>query len=542
MKIVIVDDEIYIIEMLKSLIEWDSLGVTLAGVATDGISAEELIDSVCPDIVITDIRIPGFDGLELIRRCRQKNMQMQFIIISGFRQFEYARNAIRYGVKEYLLKPIKKSELNTAIKGLAAQISENSKRAKFLERQNSLLTFSQSRLQSEFMETLVENPGLLDRPLGDINRDFMLAFKEGMFRVAVCKIDVDSGTDSGAGDYFVDSLKEKIVSDISEAAAPFCHTVLYTGKTMRIYFLLNYAPENRDALNNAVSGAFSSLHKYAAKFEAIDVSFGFGDEVSGPCGLAESANGAENAVRQRIVCGCNHILHPVYASFPDPSEVFTITEQRLMKKNIECFDLKALEQQCQTFFTQAELLDIKNALFFWELCRGILACFQNALISMRLAEEDERAKAAGGLENLLDNCSGLRRFRKCFIEFITGQLQKYYDIEDSSENVAVIIAKKYIANHYADKILLKDIAEQVYLNPVYFSICFKRDTGLNFVDYLNEYRIEKAKEKLKTVHYSISEIAESVGLPNVRYFSKTFKRYVGLSPAEYRKRYGSLGI
>lgn len=539
MRIVIVDDEIYIIEMLKSLIDWDGLDLTLAGTATDGISATQLIQTQQPDIVITDIRIPGYDGLELIRRCYEMNLPTQFIIISGFKQFDYAQNAIRFGVKDYLLKPIKQAELNATLSKLTNAISK-SRQPDALKDQQRLLSYSQARLQSSFLTTFLSAPDSIGDTIAQINQNFMLSFAEGLFRVAICKVDAPSLQEGTAKDsYFFDSLCEKISSDFHTMVQPHCHVVLSSQSDSRITFFINYPLEHQAALEQAISSAFDELCRYVIKFKGAEVSVGMGDEVSRPAEFRQSLESAQNAVMQRILHKSGQVLYPSHHPVPDIQEVFTPSEQRTIKRNIECFDLDALEQQCVNLFTTAERLGIQNAQFYWNLCRAISFYFQSMLVSMHIMDDSERLEMDAALEESLDSCSTLRQFRSSFISHIRTQVSKYFSTENPSENIAVMIAKKYIAAHYGEKILLKDIAEQVYLNPIYFSICFKRTTGVNFVDYLNEYRIERAKEQLKSVKYSISQIAQNVGFSNIRYFTKIFKRYVGLTPATYRKNYGN---
>jgi two-component system response regulator YesN len=112
MKVLIADDEEKICQLIKNLVNWEELDMDVIACVNDGIAALDIIEHDKPDLVITDIRMPGYDGLELIKRTKTISPETEFIIISGYRHFEYAQNAIRYGVKNYLLKPVKKIELN----------------------------------------------------------------------------------------------------------------------------------------------------------------------------------------------------------------------------------------------------------------------------------------------------------------------------------------------------------------------------------------------------------------------------------------------
>ncbi len=126
MKVVVADDERRVCALIVALIDWDGLGLQNVGTAYDGLEAFEVIKREKPDLVITDIRMPGLDGLELISKAKALYPDLQFIIISGHKQFDYAQSAIKYGVGEYLLKPIKKQELNQTLQRMKNRYSEQS--------------------------------------------------------------------------------------------------------------------------------------------------------------------------------------------------------------------------------------------------------------------------------------------------------------------------------------------------------------------------------------------------------------------------------
>lgn len=540
MNLLIVDDEIHIIDMLKSLIDWDTLKLKLVGTAADGPTAGQMVTELKPDIVITDIRIPGYDGLELIKRCREQSLSTQFIIISGFRQFEYAQNAIRYGVKDYLLKPIKKAELNSVLSQLITVIKEQRQTDRVLKTQENMLSQSQTRLKDSFLSMLSHDPAHLKEGIEKINSEYMLDFKNTCFRVIVCKIDTDGVLEPGDdNDYFLKSLKDRVASGFNKVFGELCHSYISKDNGRRLVLFLNYDKENSKKISQELYNVSTDIFSYVNKFEDVSLTMANGCEVYDIADAADSLLSAEKTLKQRILSGANRILSPLEDNIDAPKSVFSSFEQRAMKKNIESFDMDALHQQIADLFTACELLETRDAAMYWTLCKDVADFFWNTLLSMRIIEDVNWGEKESELYAILDSCSTLRRFSKSFSDYLIAQFKNYYDTEHPPENIAIIIARKYIANHYMEKITLKDIAAQVYLNPVYFSICFKKDTGLNFVDYMNEYRIEKSKERLKTLQGSVASVAESVGFPNARYFSKIFKRYVGLTPAEYRKKYGA---
>lgn len=144
-KVLIADDELRICELIFRLVDWEAMGMSVIAVAHDGRETIKIIKNEMPDIVITDIRMPGYNGVDVIRIGKEYNPEIQFIIISGYSQFDYAQNAIHYGVSDYLLKPVKEEELTKALMRIKNRIDKNNqmfnqvRKAWSLEQQNRQL-------------------------------------------------------------------------------------------------------------------------------------------------------------------------------------------------------------------------------------------------------------------------------------------------------------------------------------------------------------------------------------------------------------------
>lgn len=543
MKLLLVDDEIYILDMLKALIDWEATDLQLVGTATEGSAAFDSITTLRPDIVITDIRLPGFDGIELIKRVRLQNNDAHFIIISGFRQFEYAQNAIKYGVTDYLLKPIKRTELNEALQKLIRLISEERQKTILLKEQDKIILSSKNHLQASLLQHIIEKKELPSN-LDVLNSKYLTGFKTGSFRLICCKIDRFSNTEPISEDSFFETIRTKIKENLTVVVVDYCHTVICLPIKSYVVFLLNYDHDQYAAIHSSIAMTGKNLFAYIKKFEGISLTIAIGKEVLNSADLSSSWDDVTAILQQRILTGCNTLLSTSCKEdkYPDIKNALSPYESRLLKKSIESFDLNALQTQIMDIFTNAGLSEIKSAKYYFKICYELADLFWNTLISIHIAEDLNRKQKDQELYELLDNCVSLRQLETTFTKYLLNEFKHYYDPAHPPENIAVLIAKKYIARHYNEHISLKDIANQIFLNPVYFSICFKRDTGLNFVDYINEYRIEKSKELLKNLQESIASIAETVGFQNARYFSKVFKKYVGISPAEYRRKHVSISL
>ena len=182
LKVVIADDEVRICQLIQALVNWEEMGMEIAGTANNGIDACEVIEKVCPDILITDIRMPGCSGLELIEKIKKTKPELEIIIISGYAHFEYAQQAIRYGVGYYLLKPINKVELMGILEKLKNKIGE-----RIDSEQNRQELLRQAQLQKSIFEPVsfsmsVGMPVTGTRKLGESVQEALKLIPERMVK------------------------------------------------------------------------------------------------------------------------------------------------------------------------------------------------------------------------------------------------------------------------------------------------------------------------------------------------------------------------
>ena len=191
LRVLIADDESKVCQLIEKLVDWDALGMEVVAVAENGIEALGKIKEFHPDIVITDIRMPGYDGLDLIRLGKEEAPKAEFVIISGYRHFEYAQMAIRYGVNAYLLKPIRKDELTETLKRLSAHFKEQTEQLSLEEKRQRAIRSDEKNLRQAFLQDLVgrRNKEVLTQPLDRINREFHYHFEPGEFSIAILKLD-----------------------------------------------------------------------------------------------------------------------------------------------------------------------------------------------------------------------------------------------------------------------------------------------------------------------------------------------------------------
>lgn len=531
MKVVIVDDEIFIIDMIQALVNWEKLGLTCVGVAHNGIDACNLISEQKPDIVITDIRLPGVDGLGIIKACSERDYSCKFIIISGYKQFEYAQTAMNYGVKEYLLKPIRESELNTALEKLIAEIQKKQQIQSNITESEKQLNRGKATLREGFMTQALAGE-IREKSLEMLNQKYMLNFTDGVYDSLIFKIDIGHCEEKLEEDTFLRTMKEKFYEKLIAHSKNLCHELVWQERGTSIYILVNYSAEKENTLLIQQKEDVDQLTKYAAMFKGTKVTLARGTATDNLNDALESFKQTEKILWERILPGMPSVLGAQVIPEEKQEYVPSQSTQRAVKNSIINRDVYTLETVLESAFTELKIQALSGS-SCRKLCLALAKMVDSILLNEKIICNIEWSERERTIENLLDSCGTYRNMKSCLIRNLTDRVESLFKEEDSG-TYAVRVVKQYVANNYMKKIKLQDVAEQVYLNPVYLSVCFKREVGTNFVDYVNEYRIERAKELLRTTQDTIYSIAEQVGLPDTHYFSKIFKRYVGVSPNEYR--------
>ncbi len=190
--VLILDDEPHVSQLIVSLIDWESLSMRVCGTAQDGKTGLDMISRLKPDLVITDIRMPGYDGLELIQRASASRPDLDFIIISGFKHFEYARTAIKYGVEDYLLKPIKKQELTDTLLKLTHKHREHRLHTDRNHTLSDHLHKYYAKLRADLYDDYIISPATTGKSLEEAASLYHYSFSPGLFQICIIKVDAPS--------------------------------------------------------------------------------------------------------------------------------------------------------------------------------------------------------------------------------------------------------------------------------------------------------------------------------------------------------------
>ena len=525
LKVILADDEQLICSMLTRIVRFDALGLELAGTAGDGEALLAMIEKEQPDIVVTDICMPKMDGLEIIRRVRTAGGKCRFVIISGYRQFEYAYNALKYDVEDYILKPVDEKELNAALQKIADKIrdadsphpSDNAIRAYFIS--NGLL------------HSLAQRP----QPLESVNETYDTHFCAGIFRMLILKIDYAEGL--AQLDEDTSSVREKIKSMALSQLGGLCADIVFEDKSDGAMALLNYLPDAENRIQAALTELFAAAKNIVDLFRGLEFTLCVGGPVNEIGRAEETKNQARTASWARMALGTSRIIRyekdcagaPVF-----PQARYTEYEQRLHRA-FEIMDVEGFRRCMKEFFAlPLQVLRSYESLMFIRRVRDMFLEMNEKQISA-YTDYDELVRR---LNRMLHMCRSFSAYEDVIIAQVSEIMRQILAALNSQNTRPVRQACAYLEAHYHQQIGLDEIAHEVNLSPVYFSNLFKKETGKTFTEYATELRMQKAREMLKAGAMNVNEIADALGFADARYFSKLFKKTVGVKPTEYRKLYG----
>ena len=535
LRIMIAEDEIAIASLIRSLIDFEELELEFAGFAYDGQSAFEMIREEKPDIVLSDISMPGMTGMELIQKVKDEGLRTHVIIISGLTSFEYAVSAIKMGVDDYLLKPINKEELNTVLEKTVEKISRSRKLNHQFSQLRRNAQQSSRKLRQSFMINILYNEELIrDLTIESCNSEYGFSIREGdTLLMGAAAIDGIQILNLAAQN----NLVSQMVRIFQTGLHTLCPDLEIYNKGSQFTFFLSYPKEQENRVLAAISSVLNDLTAFLQSRQNLRLSIACGLPADTPARLPESLDSARKALNARILAGGTQLLwaKELFANAAEPSYILTPRELDNLRSNIEIQDASRFDEALDSIFQKTA-----------ESCKTCPHLFPEAVCSVVsdiLSDFYQHNLIGTNVTDLyLEFCDNMEEyvFSAELLAYAAGFIRKQIRFEENTENQEgrlIETARTYIQEHYGENLKLEDVADQVYLSSSYFGVLFKKMVGESFSSYLTTVRMEKAKELLKDLRYSVADVSYAVGYQDKRYFSKLFREQVGVTPKEFRKIY-----
>lgn len=518
------DDEGIVIDSLRFIINKEFPGECEIEFARTGRNVIELAESFRPDIAVMDIQMPGINGIDAMREIRKTNNNVIFIVMSAYDKFDYAQEAMKLGAIEYITKPMNRDKMvETLTKAMSMVTLARDKRS------NELLV----REKLETVVPIIENGFIsnilfhehFDEDIENYKTMLDYSHQNGFMMVLVCGDSIDGNHMTNAVGTGV--KLQKNYKDIRELLKEYFHC--YVGSVMgnKIAVLVEYDKDTLD-YNERISYIEEARELVDKLVSRTDIQFriGFG-RVKELRKLEESYKEAIDA----LVMTKNTIAHaddlPIGCAYSDdyPVELEKKFFDEVSKGRTDA----AVEAGLDYFkwvITQ-DIMDAKLKVLEFSL-RAEKYAYESGGMTYRLQDRRDYLPTIMSLSSSEDIWNWFR-------DRIIFSCSAINTKRDESSNDVIAASKKYIESNYTKNINLDDVSREVNISSYYLSRIFKESTGVNFIDYLTNLRVEKAKELLTSTGLSMKEIATKAGYSDPNYFSKLFKKVVGVTPTEYRE-------
>ncbi len=524
-KVIVVDDETWICKLIRKIVNWEELGFNIVTDAGDGLSALNLIEEHRPDLVITDIRMPSLDGIGLIKTTRELNIDTEFIIISGYSDFEYARNAVKYDAFGYIVKPLDKNELQEILLSVKEKIDKK-------HQIKTKIEFSESQRLENEIRKIINHVGN-GVSIEGLNRQFGTNFSDHEFCAAVFKLDFLSRETPGSHQ---DSDHQRFLAGFKETMSEYIdEAVCYTDPAgLKSVFIFNYA--KREGLRRGLSQAMAAFRKGKGHNAPIDLTIGIGESVTDIGDIGRSYRTAMHAIYARMVLGTGRIID-ASTDLPGSKDVKTIFDLRDEKKlslHFDVFDTKSASEEITNILRRADRELSSNAVAYHTAAISIIGVLFKVMEQKQIRLESTTKELA---EQYIENSLSKARIEAYLNQIVKEFVAVHSESRQEGNDKIIGEIKTYIMDNYMSDIGLNDVAKLVCLNPTYVSEVFKKKTGENFTEFLSDFRINIAKELLQDIRYKIIDVSSMVGYKDSKYFSRLFKKKVGVNPTDYRNLY-----
>ncbi|WP_435163314.1 response regulator transcription factor [Paenibacillus glycanilyticus] len=514
-KVLLIDDERIILEGIASLMDWDKYGTQLAGTARNGLEALQFIEAQQPDIIISDIRMPGMDGLSLVKRVKEAYPHTACIMLSGFGDFEYARQAMQYGVKHYLLKPCNENTIAEAIVSVVEQLDQERRTDAFLQRMQEELKKVLPSAKEQFLKEYVTNKRYGRREWDEYGRLFGIQLENLEARLLLCQLE---------GSFEFDHLfaLKNIAEDIIGKPTILLSTTI--GSQLLILIRDQYPESELLTILAEVKRTFTGYFK-------LDTTIAISDAGE----LAEA--------RKMYMDTRSCLNHRFYLGGGSLITVRDIQQQDEQEEQVFLYDDTQLCMAAKSGNWEEVNKELEEAFRILAGLRLDNSTAKSYVIPLYVAlirqAEPKRMNEYLQLLAKLESLNTLQALQS-FVENAAKQIcQENYEIQSCRHSGIIQKMMSIVSEHMSNPALSLQWAasEILYMNADYLGKLFKKETGDKFSNYVMKTRMDKALELIEaSSDVKVFELAEQLGFgDNPHYFSQVFKKYTGKSPSDFKK-------
>lgn len=525
--VLLVDDEEEVFQVIMKKLDWESMGFCIAGYARNGVEALEMAEELQVDVVMTDIKMPYMDGLTLCKKLKEFYQKIKVIIFSGFDEFEYAKEAIKIEAEEYILKPINATELREVFERIKTNLDKELDEKRNMDKLRDYYMESLPVLQENFFTSLIDGR-MSEELIERYAQNYQIEIVGPYYNVTVLHISRNSPVKDEAMEPFLLTVSVKKLAE--EQLTDNWNSKVMT--YLRDIVIITQFSHEEEITH--FTDKMDQICKMAKRVCNAYVTAGVGQLCNSPIQLPVSYQGAKTAISYRVLYGNNRAINIVEM---DPQENADIPWEESyisnILKKIKLGETKDLHQAIGEFvlqMTNSKMSLQKYRILVMELITELFRFGANNQMNLEdlfgdnndvylQAMQLESPQALG--EWLDDKC--------CKI-----QAQVLHTRHDTTK-AFVAKAIEYVRENYSEQNLsIETVCSCLNVSAAYFSTIFKKETGKTFINYLTDYRMEKAVDLLLNQNEKTYIIAEKVGYSDPNYFSYAFKKQFGMSPSKYK--------
>lgn len=521
--VLLVDDEPEVIQIMLKKIDWEGLGFTVSGYAENGASALEMINQNPPDVVMTDIRMPYMDGMELSGHIREQYPDMRIVLFTGFDEFEYARTAIHLNISEYILKPVNAAELTETLTRIRADLDRERKEQQNIDTLMRYYNESLPAMQSRFAVMLLENQIAADQ-IERLAEEYRFSIEKPFATVAIFHVSRTHMPEGG--DYQV--LRMAVWRYAYDRLKDRWRVLFFSYQHDNV--MIVQLDESTDI--RRLTDECSIVARNAGHVTGAVVTVGIGRVIRSVSEIRDCWLGAREALSYRVIFGTGRAIN-IREATPGGKDTYEIGGEESIHnilQKIRMGDDASLREAVEEYFSRLSDHFLSLGQYRTELTGLVTAILQFARKNQIRMNE---------VADPYSNITGMDR--AAFEDWILSvclDLQHRLAAARTSSGVSYVdSARSIVMQNYQDPDLsIGDVCKSLGVSESYFSGVFKKTTGESFVSYLTRIRMEIAAQLLTETTDKSYVIGKKVGFLDANYFSYVFKKQYGVSPSRYRKK------
>jgi two-component system, response regulator YesN len=542
-RLMVVEDEAMIRKGIVNSIPWQSLGFIVVAESANGKDALEQLEKNPVDVLLTDIKMPIMGGTELSEKARRLYPDIEIIILSGFAEFEYARQAIGFKAFDYLLKPTNKKKLLGTFTELKESMDQKRETIEEIFSSNLYISAGYETMRNEFLQSMLEGDTSLFNDFDEKIASLELDFSGHYFTAATIKLDRKSifkelesswATDKRLLTFSYRNILKEELSNIDNT-----YYIVKDYDTIDFVFCFSSIQEQNTHMIPCLESISENIQNCLFKYVTVPYTIGIGLSYPSIHHIAKSYSQAKRSIQKNFYLGDQRVQ-----VYQDKNEsAYELNFIRFYPEEMEIVVVSISNGKYGD--TKKYLTSIFRMLMEQNLLPEIV---KNYCITLKLMVQSKITNNYKALDKITGdeyndfvkealNVKELEAYIVNVMVALAKEIDQTIDpLEIKEQHKVIDQAKAYIAEHLSEKITLKMIGESVYLSETYFSFLFKKITGVTYIDYIQKLRMQEAKKLLVNTNYKVYKVAELIGYSDYKYFSVQFKKYVALTPKEYRNQ------